>query len=154
MVETFEMFSLFFIFSGLYQKGYSIFLDKNVEISDQMIALSNHLKLQDEDNKQRQHIVQIIDSIMKRHFPDGAARIFGSSANGLGFKSSDVDIKLEVGSDTYLSKQNNTQIQEDIITAIEKHSEFGAQPEVQRKFDKLSTYTHGHKSRSDSPFME
>jgi len=112
---------------GLYQKGYSIFLEQDIEIeiSDQIMALSNHLKLQDEDNKQNQHIVQIIDSTIKSHFPDGAAVLFGSR-----FKYSDVDIKLEIGSDTFLSKQNNTQIQEDIITSIEKHSEFGAQPEA------------------------
>ena len=62
--------------------------------------------------------------MIKAVFTDGAAIMFGSSSNGLGFKWSDVDVSLEFNIDAMFLKHNETQIQEKIVKIVEESSEF------------------------------
>ena len=49
--------------SGLYERGYDMYFKENndMDINGQINSLSYHLKLNDDDNKKRQEIVQKID---------------------------------------------------------------------------------------------
>ena len=82
------------------------------------------MKLKHRDNEQRQDILQKIESIIKKVFPDGRAIMWGSSSNGLGFKTSDLDIFFD---DQSLSEYNTSHIQEKIINTFEESSDIDVQ---------------------------
>ncbi|XP_072290269.1 terminal uridylyltransferase 7 isoform X2 [Eucyclogobius newberryi] len=74
------------------------------------------------EERVRDHILQDLQTFIRRHFPDTKLQLFGSSKNGFGFRQSDLDICMMLEGRDTLEDDDCIHIIEILARLLKKHS--------------------------------
>ncbi|CAL4091378.1 unnamed protein product, partial [Meganyctiphanes norvegica] len=80
-------------------------LNNPIEIENLIPRLMKEIEVN--DYRSRENIRLGMEMVLRQHFPDVRAYVFGSSANNLGFRGCDVDLYVELGYDPWASGIKN-----------------------------------------------
>ncbi|XP_055019106.1 terminal uridylyltransferase 7 isoform X2 [Boleophthalmus pectinirostris] len=74
------------------------------------------------EERVRDHILQDLQTFVRRHFPDTKLQLFGSSKNGFGFRQSDLDICMMLEGRDTIEDDACISIIESLAKLLKKHS--------------------------------